>query len=71
MLASTTLWNCPRRDFRCRRGIGLLGTFALFFAVGLGCSGRAVAADREEIEKLFRTGRYDECLRLVDEEIAQ
>jgi tetratricopeptide (TPR) repeat protein len=70
MLASTTLWNRPRHDSRCRRGIGLLGTFALFFTVGLGCSEWAAAADREEIEKLFRTGRYDECLRLVDDEIA-
>ena len=30
----------------------------------------AIAADRDEAEKLFRTGRYDECLRLVDDEIA-
>ena len=70
MLASTTLWDRPRNDSRCRRGFGLLGTFALFFTFGLGCSEWAAAADREEIEKLFRTGRYDECLRLVDDEIA-
>ena len=70
MQASTTLWNCSRIDCRTRPCVGLLGTFALFFIIGLGSSGRAVAADREEIEKLFRTGRYDECLRLVDEEIA-
>ena len=70
MLASTPLSDCPRTDFRWRRCIGLLGTFAAFFAVGLGFSGWAVAADREEIVKLFRTGRYDDCLRLVDDEIA-
>ncbi len=70
MLASITLWGCPRMDLRCRPCIGLLGTFTLFFTLGLGCSDWAVAADREEIEKLFRTGRYDECLRLVDDEIA-
>ncbi len=44
---------------------------SLFFSLsGSAVSEWAVAADREEAEKLFRTGRYDECLRLVDEEIA-
>ena len=70
MLASTPLSDCPRTDFRCRLRIGLLGTFAAFFAVGLGWSGRAVAADPNEIVRLFRTGRYDDCLRLVDDRIA-
>jgi tetratricopeptide (TPR) repeat protein len=70
MLASTTLWTCPRTDFRCRTGFGLPGTFALFVAVGVAFSGSALAADRQEIEDHFRTGRYDECVRLIDEEIA-
>ena len=69
MLRSTTLSNCPPMDCRCRRGIGVAWTFALFFAVGLACAGWAGAADREEAEKLFRTGRYDECLRMVDAQI--
>ena len=30
----------------------------------------AFAAELADAEKLFRTGHYDECLRMVDEEIA-
>ena len=53
----------------CRRGVGLLRIVALFFALVLVVGGRAMAADHEEAEKLFRTGRYDECIKLVEEEI--
>ena len=70
MLASTALANCPPMDFRCRRGIGLLGTFALFSLSGSPVPDGRSPRIGKKAEKLFRTGRYDECLRLVDEEIA-
>ena len=54
-------WGCP---------LGLHRICVLFFVVGVVSVGGASAADRDEAEKLFRTGRYDECVRQVDEEIA-
>ncbi len=62
--------NISPEDLRCKRRSGLRRAAAVCFAVVFVFSGWASAADREEAEKLFRTGRYDECLRLVDEEIA-
>jgi tetratricopeptide (TPR) repeat protein len=38
---------------------------------GLVCSASARAADLGEAETLYRTGRYDECARLADEEIGK
>jgi len=62
-----------RESPRCGRGgrsrIGILERVALLVCLGLSCSAAAFAADLEEAEKLFRTGRYDECARVVDEEI--
>ena len=46
-----------------------LERFGFLVAVVLGLSAPAVAADLQEAEKLFRTGRYDECVRLVDDEM--
>ena len=70
MLASKKPWNLLRTDFTSRRGVGYLPGFALLLACGLAGAPTAIAADLAEAEKLFRTGRYDECVRLVDDEIA-
>ena len=56
--------------FEIRSGVGLLRMVALLFAAMLAGGSGAMGADHEEAEKLFRTGRYDECIKLVDEEIA-
>jgi tetratricopeptide (TPR) repeat protein len=69
MLASAA----QREHRRCDRGrrfcIDLVQSVASIICVGLACSAVTFAADLEEAEKLFRTGRYAECARVVDEEI--
>jgi len=69
MLVSAT----ERESSRCGRGrrsrIGLFQRVALLVCFGLFCPAAAFAADLEEAEILFRTGRYDECARVVDDEI--
>ena len=42
----------------------------VWVCVGLAGAGTAGAADLEEVENLFRTGRYEECARQAAEEIA-
>jgi tetratricopeptide (TPR) repeat protein len=69
MLDSTQQWTFSRLLMTGRCGLGRLGPLALLWACGLACSPAAFAAELEEAQKLFRTGRYDECVRLADEEI--
>jgi tetratricopeptide (TPR) repeat protein len=47
----------------------MLRPFLLFAGLALSPALTACAADLEDIEKLFRTGRYDEVARLAGEEI--
>jgi tetratricopeptide (TPR) repeat protein len=51
---------------RARTGLGW-SVIPLFW-LGTSCAG-AAAADLADAEKLFRTGRYDECAQVVHEEI--
>ena len=60
----------PRTNLTGKRSVSPLAFVALLWACVLATSPAAFAADLEEAEKLFRTGRYDECLRVADEEIA-
>jgi tetratricopeptide (TPR) repeat protein len=69
MLGTITLENRSPWALGCRPGNAFCRTGSLFFALALAAGGWAFAADREEAEKLYRTGRYDECLRLVNDEI--
>jgi tetratricopeptide (TPR) repeat protein len=69
MTAPTTTSNSAPGHFRVRRCISRLERVGLLLTLALGWSATAVAADLEEAEKLYRTGRYDECARLVDEEM--
>src|SRR5262245_26490472 len=50
---------------------GMLAPAGVLVWFGLACTGAAIAADLDEAEKLFRSGRYDECGALVDREIAR
>lgn len=43
--------------------------FALPLVLWLVGASMAIAADLEDAEKLFRTGQYDQCLRMVDDEL--
>ena len=70
MLGSIALESRFSWDFRGRPGIALHRTGSLFFALTLVTSGWAIAADLEEAQKLYRTGHYDACLRLVNDELA-
>ena len=45
--------------------IGCVSCFALVIAVG----GGAAAADYREAERLFQTGRYEQCARMAEEEV--
>jgi tetratricopeptide (TPR) repeat protein len=69
MLATTKEWTCPRTVFNRRRVLGSLLSAVFLLACGLVFPPAGFAAELEEAEKLFRTGRYDECLRLTEEEI--
>ncbi|MFI5455508.1 MAG: peptidase MA family metallohydrolase [Isosphaerales bacterium] len=69
MLASAAQRESPRCGRGRRSRIGPLESVALLVCLSLSRSAAAFAADLEEAEKLFRTGRYDECARVVDEEI--
>jgi tetratricopeptide (TPR) repeat protein len=44
--------------------------FALLLALWLCGASMAIAADLGDAEKLFRTGQYDACLRMVDDELS-
>ena len=69
MLASAAQPELSARVTECGDLASASFARSLFCCVfGLACTA-AGAADLEEAEKLFRTGRYDECLRVVDEEI--
>src|SRR5271170_4016717 len=70
MLVSTKHWIFPRREFGSGGGLGGLRGFAPIMALALAATQSAFAADLEDARKLFRSGRYDECLRMADLEIA-
>jgi tetratricopeptide (TPR) repeat protein len=66
--------NAPACFPRQRHGTSISRLFpawaALLISCGIGgAHAAALPADVAEAEKLFRTGRYDECARMVDEEI--
>jgi tetratricopeptide (TPR) repeat protein len=69
MQPPTAQWTARRCDRGRPSPIGLLQRIALLTWCGLASSAVVVAADIEEAEKLFRSGRYDECARLVGEAI--
>jgi tetratricopeptide (TPR) repeat protein len=68
MLARALQRRSPRGGFLGRSGPGCSWTTLFAFCFGLSCSA-ALAADLSDAEKLFRSGRYDECARAVDEGI--
>jgi tetratricopeptide (TPR) repeat protein len=65
MLASAFERWSLRRGFWCTGSLGILRKSLLSVCVGLMCS-EVIAADLEDAEKLFRTGRYDECAKAVE-----
>src|ERR1700730_8083642 len=69
MIAPATKSKSAPVHFRDRRRISRLARVGLLLALGFGWCAPAVAADLKEAEKLYRTGRYDECARLVDDEM--
>jgi tetratricopeptide (TPR) repeat protein len=69
MTAPATKSKSAPVHFRDRRRISRLARVGLLLALAFGWCAPAVGADLKEAEKLYRTGRYDECARLVDEEM--
>jgi tetratricopeptide (TPR) repeat protein len=65
MLASTMPRWSLRRVFWCVSSLCHLRKVLLSLSLGLACSA-ATAADLEDAEKLFRTGKYDECAKAVE-----
>ncbi len=60
----------PRLRSRARISLLLPAWAALSIFSGLACTSTALAADQKAAEKLFRTGRYDECAKMADDEIS-
>ncbi len=65
MLASALKRWYPRGGFRWLGSPGRLRKPLLWVCLGLLCSA-ANASDLEDAEKLFRTGKYDECAKAVE-----
>jgi tetratricopeptide (TPR) repeat protein len=70
MGVSTTTKNGPAMPRGRLADRVLLLTVLLFLASGIAPSSLAIAADRDDAETLFRTGRYDECVQRAEEVLA-
>ncbi len=57
-------WTSHLR-FRCADSLDRLRKALFSLSLGLICS-QAIAGDLEDAEKLFRTGKYDECVKAVE-----
>ncbi len=68
MLSSVSRRRSPREGVRRPPRIGVLTGLVIPAFCLLVCS-VAAAAELADAEKLYRTGRYDECARMADEEI--
>jgi tetratricopeptide (TPR) repeat protein len=65
MLASASQRRTSHIGFHCAGRFGRLQKAILSLWLGLFCS-QAIGADLDDAEKLFRTGKYDECAKAVD-----
>ncbi len=65
MLASASQCWTSHGGFRCAGSLGRLQKTLLSLCLGFLCS-QAIAADLDDAEILFRTGKYDECAKAVD-----
>jgi tetratricopeptide (TPR) repeat protein len=65
MLAPTWQRWTLHLGFRCTGRFGRLRKALLSLCLGLFCL-QAIGADLEDAEKLFRTGKYDECAKAVE-----
>ncbi len=65
MLASASQCWTSHGGSHCAGSLGRSRKALLSLCLGLLCS-QAIAADLDDAEKLFRTGKYDECAKAVD-----
>src|SRR5262249_42327519 len=70
LLAAMPHCASPGDEFRRRGCVSMLRSTVAFMALACSQAFATLGADVEDVEKLIRTGRYDEAARLAGEAIA-